>query len=285
MRPAGTVPGVIRTVRNVASFGPSGEFNRARKLEWRFHRNTSLVQRSIDRGGIVGAEHQSVQPEWRRQNLRPSRLTGRGGDQFQIFVAEDRQMVHRSQRVIAARGHREAEPAVGLQPRIDPITHVDDDVIERRHRQCRDHGVASPSTAGAMLLRRRARHQPRTMGDKVTAPRRAPPSLGGNVTRRWQEAIRRTGDIGLPGSMFKLTVARDHLLQRSTLDGLNALMAWSALTMTDASALLGHDGRCARDAALAQVCPQDPAGAGAATRIRSTDRPANGRDAPARSAA
>ena len=60
-----------------------------------------------------------------------------------------------------------------------------------------------------MLLRRRARHQPRTVDSKVTAPRRAPPSLGGNVTRRWQEAIRRAGDIGRPGSMFKLTVARD----------------------------------------------------------------------------
>jgi hypothetical protein len=87
-------------------------------------------------------------------------------------------MVHRSKRVKAAWCHRESKPAIGRQSCINLIAHVDHDVIERRNRQYRDHG-APPVAAGADAIATAGRSPAPQYVNKMTALRRAPPSLGG----------------------------------------------------------------------------------------------------------
>ena len=190
-------------------------------------------------------------------------LAGCGGDQFQILGAEDRQMVHRSQRVIAARGHREAEALIGLQPGIDPIAHVDHHVIERRHRQCHGHGVASPARLrvpgrGDAIAAAGASPAPRPVRQQNDDAPKGAAKFGGETSRGgWRGAIRRTeAHCALSDGMSSSQLRSGYSLSASALTF--ASRAWpSAATMTDLAASL----RAAR-------CCETPRAGLAARKIR-----------------
>ena len=120
--------------------GSVGDFHRAGEFARRQRRNPGGDQCRVDAGGFVGAEHQAIQPLRAAQDFRPPGVTGRRRDQFQVVGAKDRQVVHRPQRVIPARRQRKAEAAIGVFPRVDPVTHIDHDVIESGQRGGRQRG-------------------------------------------------------------------------------------------------------------------------------------------------
>ena len=82
-------------------------------------------------------------------------------------------------RVKTAWCQRESKPAIGLQSRINLIAHVDHDVIKRRNRQYRGHEKRPPLLAGADSIATAGGSPAPHYVDKMTALRRAPPSLGG----------------------------------------------------------------------------------------------------------
>ncbi|MNL41380.1 hypothetical protein D3C87_1637850 [compost metagenome] len=81
--------------------------------------------------GIAGLEHQSRQPlrmlPARAGNVRLRRFDA---DQFQIVIAEDGQVIAGSQRMVAAVGQLESQPAKARLRLVQLLARLDDDVVD-----------------------------------------------------------------------------------------------------------------------------------------------------------
>jgi len=82
--------------------------------------------------GIIGLEHQAIEPDRERRDLGAARAAGPEAEQFQVIGGEHRQMVARAERVMAARRQLKAKLRETLRRLVDAVAHVDDDVVENR---------------------------------------------------------------------------------------------------------------------------------------------------------
>ena len=81
---------------------------------------------------IGGLEHQPVKADRKRRQLGPVGAALAKAEQLQVIGREHHQVVHRTQRVMPARGQPEAEPGENSRRLVHAVAHIDHDVIEDR---------------------------------------------------------------------------------------------------------------------------------------------------------
>ena len=84
----------------------------------------------MDHIGVRGLEHQPVEPDRERRQFGAACATLAKSEQFQIIGREHRQVVHRAERVMAARRQSETERGKGAGRLVHAVADIDDDVIE-----------------------------------------------------------------------------------------------------------------------------------------------------------
>ena len=100
----------------------------------RLDRQASGKCMPINALGIIGLEHQPVEPDRKRLDFSTGRAAGPEAEQFQVIGDEHRQMVARAERVMAARRQLKAELRETLRRLVDTVAYVDDDMVEDRCR-------------------------------------------------------------------------------------------------------------------------------------------------------
>jgi hypothetical protein len=126
IEPGGAEPRVLPRAINL---------DRARKRLHRQDRQSGGEGVGVDHIGIVGLEHQPVEPEREGRQFRPARAALAEPKQFQVIGPEHREVVHRAERVMAARRQLEAERSEGARSLVHAVADIDDDVIENGRGQ------------------------------------------------------------------------------------------------------------------------------------------------------
>ena len=114
---------------------------------------------AIDALGILGLEHQAVEPDRESLDLGAARASVAEAQELEVIGGKDRQMVARTERVMAARRQLEAERGEGVRRLVHPVANIDDDMIENRRGQ--RHGPPSSVALRCATVKRRPRRRNR----------------------------------------------------------------------------------------------------------------------------
>ena len=86
--------------------------------------------------GVFGLEHEAVEPDRERRQLGPVAAgAGAEAEQLKIIGREHREMVHRAERVVAARRQPKAEAREDRLRLVHAVAHIDHDMVKHGRRQ------------------------------------------------------------------------------------------------------------------------------------------------------